>query len=197
MLKFLRNKQNQKRVYWILAIVILPPFLLWGVVVQQEEKGLSALGTLEGHRVSAGDYLKSYHAVQHQALLLYGEQYKQIQSFINFKGEAWDRLLLLNYAKKKKISASDREVVDWLTKQPGFSSEKGEFDADFYKLYVDRFLKTDTRAFEEEVRQFLTIRKISRRFKTEKRFQRFVKGLRRKLKINVETYNKIFPDTSS
>ena len=166
MLKFLRKKENQKRIYLILAVVIIPPFVLWGVFLQKNEKGPSTLGVIEGKKISLQDYLKSYQAVEHQAALVYGEKLAQLRPFINFKGEAWDRLLLLDYAKKEGIRTSDDEVVSWLTRQPAFTGKKGDFDADFYKLYVGQFLRTSTRAFEEEIRQFLTMHKIRKRFES-------------------------------
>ena len=167
MLKFLRNRTNQKRIFILLALTIIPPFILWGVLISKDEKKLpSNLGFIDNKRVSLNEYLASYKAVQHELLLKYGERVKDVAPLINVKGEAWDRLLLLTYAKKERLKVSDSEVVNWLVSQPAFS-KKGKFDPNFYKLYVTQYLRMSTRDFEEEIRQVLVIDKIRERIRSQ------------------------------
>ncbi len=165
MLKFLRNKKTQKKIYIGLALVIIPSFLFWGLMISKEDTQTNpntALGRIENHSVSVQEYLKSYNAVQHQVVLVYGERAKMIARFIDLKAEAWDRLLLLTYAKKEKLKAGDSEVVDYLASQPIFINH-GKFDDKFYKAYVTNYLRISVRDFEEEIRQMLTIHKIQER----------------------------------
>lgn len=168
MLKFLRNKKVQKNIYLALAILIIPPFVIWGVFMDQSEKS-SALGSIGPKQISIQQYLASYKAVQHQLMLLYGPQFESLKSLVNFKGEAWDRILLLDYAKRERIHTRDEEVVDWLSMQPLFSN-RDRFDVSFYKRYVNNALRTNTRDFEEEVRQILTIAKIRERLRSRIHF---------------------------
>lgn len=168
MLKFLRNKKVQKNIYWVLALLVIPPFVIWGVFLDREDKA-AVLGTIGAKNISIQQYLDSYKAVQHQAMLFYGPQFESLKSIVNLKGEAWDRLLLLDYAMKEKIRTSDDEVVDWLEGQPLFTSG-GRFNVRFYKQYVERSLRTETRDFEEEVRQILTIAKIRERIRSKINF---------------------------
>jgi len=42
---------------------------------------------------------------QRQASLMYGDKLNRIKPHINFKGSAWDRLLLLDYARQHNIHA--------------------------------------------------------------------------------------------
>ena len=158
MLKVLRNKKIQKNIYLFLALAIIPSFIIGGLFLSREDTA-SILGTIGPKKISTQQYLDSYKAVQHQAMLFYGPQFESLKSIINLKGEAWDRLLLLDYAKKEKIRTSDQEVIDWLSGQPLFTN-RGQFDVRFYKQYVERSLRTSTRNFEEEARQILTIAKI-------------------------------------
>ncbi len=164
MLKFLRNKKHQKKIYMVLALAIIPAFALWGVLLTAKDSQSSmSLGVIAGKKISIEQYLASYKAVQHEIALRYGENAKDVAEKINLKGEAWDRLLLLHYAQQQKIRVKDREVVEWLTRQPIFSPA-GRFDSNFYKLYVSRYLRMSTREFEEEMRQLLVIEKIRERF---------------------------------
>lgn len=158
MLKFLRSKKIQKRLYILLAIVIVPPFVAWGVISDKDNKSI-VLGTVDGKRISVQDYLDSYHAVEHQALMMYGNRLDEIRQQINFKGEAWDRFLILDYARKNHIKASDDEVVDWLQSQEVFN-QGGRFDLEFYKRFVEDHLHENTRDFENEIRGMLTIHKV-------------------------------------
>ena len=165
MLKFFRNKKTQKKIYIALAIVIVPQFLFWGVMISREDKKTNpatALGRIENRSISVQEYLKSYQAVQHQVALVYGERAKMIARLIDFKAEAWDRLLLLDYAKKEKLKISDSEVVDYLQNQPVFNPN-GRFDDKLYKAYVANYLRMSVRDFEEEIRQMLAIHKIQER----------------------------------
>jgi len=161
MLKFLRNKKIQKRLYLVLAIGVLVPFSFWGVELSKKgaQNPNTSLGVIDGHKVSIQEYLASYKAVEREIQLRYGEKAGAMKSMINLKGEAWDRILLLHYAKKEKIKTSDDEVVNWLLEQPLFVHQ-GKFDTDFYKRYVTGYMKTSTRDFEEEARGFLTIHKV-------------------------------------
>ena len=145
--------------------MIIPPFVIWGVFMDKGQKN-SALGSIGARQITIQQYLASYKAVQHQLMFLYGPQFESLKSIVNFKGEAWDRILLLDYAKKEKIHTSDEEVVDWLSMQPLFSS-RGQFNVNFYKRYVQSALRTNTRDFEEEIRQILTIAKIRERLRSQ------------------------------
>jgi hypothetical protein len=165
MIKFLRNKTVQKRIFLGLALLIIPAFTLWGVTLNKEEGSVpSTLGYIENRRVTLKDYLASYRAAQHEILFRYGDRAHEIAPLVNLKGEAWDRLLLVHHARKENIRVSDKEVVQWLTEQPIFSN-KGKFDPNFYTLYVTNYLRTSKRDFEEEIRQLLAIGKIGDRIR--------------------------------
>lgn len=195
MLKYLRNKQTQKRLYLVLALLILPPFLFWGISLTEGENRPSTLGLIGSKKVSIQEYLASYKAVQRQLAFLHGDKSDEMRPRVNLKGEAWDRLLLLDYAKKNKIRTRDAEVVEWLVKQPVFFDRTGRFNENFYKLYVKEYLRMNTREFEEEIRGLLTIQKIAKG-KSEKEMQSLLEELRGKLKLNLETMKKLFPENS-
>ena len=160
MLKALRHKGLQKNIYIFLAVTVVVSFVVSGVLISRDDKKTGgALGVIDKRPVSVQQYLDSYRAVQRQAAFMYGDKLNEMRSRINFKGEAWDRLLLLDYAGKHKIGVSDVQVVSWITSQPAFQN-KGRFDEKLYALYIERALRSTPRAFEEEIRQMLTIVKV-------------------------------------
>ena len=161
MLKALRHPGIKKNIFIVLTVVVILGFLVSMVVVSHDNtKASSSLGVLNGHTITVQQYLDSYRAVTRQAEWMYGSRLNEMRRFINFKGEAWDRLLLLDHAKKEKIHASDGEVVNWITTQQAFRSH-GQFDQKYYEMFVQRGLRSTARAFEEEIRQMLTIQKLN------------------------------------
>ncbi len=166
MLKFLRRKENQKRIFTVLALVIIPAFVLWGVFLSKEDsKSSSVLGVIKNEKFSLKDYLASYKAVQRRIGFIYGDRAAEMAPLFNIKGEAWDRLLLLHYAKNERIKTGDKEVVQWLIQQPLFSRD-GKFDSNFYNLYVNNYLHMNPREFEEEIRQNITLDKVREKVRT-------------------------------
>ena len=166
MLKFLRNKHYQKRIYIFLAVVVIPPFLMWGVTTSNKESKVpSTVGVIDHKKVSLREYLASYKAVQHQMTFMYGDKLKEVAPSINIQGEAWDRLLLLYHAKKEKIKTTDTEVVEWISNQSIFQS-RGRFDPKVYDMVVSRYLRSNARDFEEEIRGLLTIQKVVDRLRS-------------------------------
>ncbi len=160
MLRLLRNQKTQKKIYIVLAIAVITTFAISGIYLGKERGNpTSSVGTIGGKNITVKDYLASYSAIEHQARMIYGASYDQVRPFINMKGEAWDRLLLLHYAKIEGLKTGDGEVVEWISSQP-FLQNKSGFDNRAYKMFT-QYLRMDNRLFEEEVRQTLTIQKIS------------------------------------
>ena len=160
MLKALRHKGTQKNIYIIIAAGVVISFIVSGVLISRDDKNTtSALALIDKRKITVQEYLESYRAVERQASFMYGDKLNEIKNRINFKGEAWDRLLLLDYAQKQNIRTTDAEVVQWISSQSAFQS-KGRFDQKLYELSIERGMRSTPRAFEEEIRQMLTISKV-------------------------------------
>lgn len=169
MLSILRNQKVQKKVYIVLAVALIGTFVLSGIFLGRDRGNpVSSVGRIGQKNITVQDYLASYKAIDHQARMIYGKAYDQIRPYINLKGEAWDRILLLQYAKKEGLKTSDKEVVDWISNQPYLQTQSG-FDPRVYKMFVTEYLRTDSRLFEEEVRQTLTIQKIAGRIESRQK----------------------------
>ncbi len=193
MLKALRHKSTQKKIYIVLAIGVVISFVVSGILLSRDDKNTTALATIGKHKIMVHDYLDSYRAVERQASMVYGNKLNEMNGRINFKGEAWDRLLLLNYAQKQNIHASDDEVVQWIGSQPAFQS-KGRFDEKLYELYIERGLHSTPRAFEEEIRQMLTIAKVQESVKSKPSWDdKKIKELYQKEKTEKDLLHAVLP----
>lgn len=158
MLKQLRQKRVMKRVLWILALIIIPAFVLWGAGGLRESRNYA--GMLFGKRVKFDEYRAGFDAVKNRALLTYGSKFYELQDKLNLEEAAWEHLIMLKEAKRKKIKVSNDEVITRIASFPFFQDKSGSFDHRAYALILNGTFRTEPREFEEEMRQFIMIEKL-------------------------------------
>src|SRR5277367_6048627 len=106
MLEVLRRKGVNKTILWIIAIVIILSFGVFGTAYRLDNTVNSA-GSMYGHNVSIKDFQQAYLDAHDQALIMYG--YKNLNK-LDLEQETWDRLMLVQEAQKQGIQVSDQEV---------------------------------------------------------------------------------------
>lgn len=152
----------RKHIYWIAGIAVAG-MILWLVassaVSIQSAQGETA-GTLFGRSVSPADYLKSLQAVTHQAILTHGDHFRQQVSLEELEAQAWERLTLVEEAKRKGIRVTDREVIKEIQGLSLFRDNAGRFDERGYQVVMQYTLGATPRVFEEEMRENLMIQKM-------------------------------------
>lgn len=160
MLKILRNKKTAKKIWIALAILIVPAFILWGSgsLIRTRPEPTYA-GRIFGKKISFLEYKDALDAARNQAIIQFGENISEIEKALNLESLAWERLLLLYEAKKRKIKASDAEVVGSIKNYP-FFQRKGKFDNAIYSEMLQYAFHTQARIFEEQTRQNLIISKL-------------------------------------
>ncbi len=158
MLKQLRHKKTAKKIWITLAILILPAFILWGSgsLISNKEADTFA-GQIFGRRIPFSEYKDALDAARNQAVIQFGEEFSEKD--LNLKSLAWERLLLLYEAKKRKLSANDKEVIAAIESYP-FFQRKGQFDNGIYSQMLQYVFHTQPRVFEEQARQNLIIGKL-------------------------------------
>lgn len=159
MLKFLRKRKILKRIMWAVAILVIPAFVWWGAgSAAREKRGPTYAGLIFGKKVSFEEYDDSLKACYTEALMIYGQRINQLdKSFLN--QQAWDRLILLREAKKRRIKVTDKEVINEIKQYPFFQI-KGRFDDKTYELLLKNVFHLELRTFEEQTRSTLTIAKL-------------------------------------
>ena len=158
MLKILRSKKTAKRIWIVLAILIIPAFCLWGFgSAFRSRKESVFVGKVFGKSISIQEYIKNYKAVRNQYLIQLGEeQFRKLEKYLNLETQVLNRIILLTEARRKKIKVINKEVVETIKQYPFFQSE-GKFDPKLYKEIVAYFFHTSPRTFEEEIRDNLII----------------------------------------
>ena len=161
MLQRLRSRKTSKKIWIILAIVIIPAFCLWGFgSVLRGRKETVFVGKVFGKTISKQEFLRNYHAIRNQYLIRLGrEQFTKLQKYLNLETQAWERIILLQDAKLKKIKVTDKEVVDNIKQYP-FFQKNGKFIPALYQEVINYIFRLSPRAFEEETRDDLIIAKL-------------------------------------
>lgn len=156
MLKSMRK--NMKIIMWVLLVT----FVLWGgsSAVLSRSKTANYAGVVSGKKVGWKEYEQNYSAVLNQAKLAYGEKFNEIKQYLNLEQGAWDRIILLRDAAKKRIRVSDNEVVETVCNIPLFQDASGKFVPQIYKRVVEYFLRVPAREFEDQMKDTIKISKL-------------------------------------
>lgn len=143
-----------KRIMWVLAILIIPAFVIWGAGTSAKDKSNKPgyAGKLFGKKVSYEDYNNMWNVARDYAVKSFGNNVPQ--EYINQM--AWSRLILIEEAKMEKLTITDREVVEKIASFPAFQ-RNGSFDKKLYKS----MLQDAARSFEEKLRDDILISKLS------------------------------------
>ncbi|MDO8436465.1 MAG: peptidylprolyl isomerase [bacterium] len=165
MLKFFRQKNIAKIIFWFLVILILPAFVFWGTgsISGSKEKGPKFVGTIDNKKVTFEDLYRALTGIKCQIILNMFTQPERMDALFNNKPFmaklAWDRLIMLKEAQKYKLNVSDDEVVAFIRSHPVFA-RNGEFDPKSYTYLLNYSFGLDPRGFEEAIRENLKIKKM-------------------------------------
>jgi len=161
MLKLLRKKKVAKRIFYVLAAIIIPAFVIWGSAsVMNKDKTPNYAGRIFGRKVSFDEYRDALYGWKISMKLQFGEKANEVMnSFFNPQEAAWDRLILLHDAKKRGIKISDKDVINMITNLP-FLQKNGQFDSQNYNLFLRYSLAEPAHVFEEKLRQNIAMSKV-------------------------------------
>ncbi|MDD5006214.1 MAG: SurA N-terminal domain-containing protein [Candidatus Omnitrophica bacterium] len=160
MLKFLRKQKVAKRIFYALAIIIVPSFILWGsatVIRDRNAKGYA--GIVFGKKISYDEYRSTLQTWRNQLKIKFGDKANQIEKILDGNQAVWDRLIMRYGIKRMNIRISNDELTNYITSLP-FLQKDGVFDPQLYELFLRYSLNTPARIFEEEVRENLKFQKL-------------------------------------
>jgi peptidyl-prolyl cis-trans isomerase D len=167
MLNLLRKKRNIKIIMFLIAILTVPAFILWGTgSALRMRRKVGYAGEIFSKKIRTNQYLKNYKAIYNQALLIYGDNLSKISKYLNLELQTWDRLILLHEAKRRKIKITNKELAEWIENSALFQ-RNGKFDKKSYEYIVKYYLGATPHEFEEQVRDNLKIKKLIDEVKSE------------------------------
>ncbi len=154
MLKIFRNKELKKKVIWVVAIIIILSFGVFGTAyLLTGSEADQFAGKIFHKRVSLNDFRDAYRNVEIQSLMQYGDKYHQLKPFLNLESRTWDRLILLHEADRRKIKVYDDMVIRSIQENQNFQ-RNGRFDSIMYEQVL-KYLRVNPRDFEEGIRENL------------------------------------------
>ncbi|MFH0918154.1 MAG: SurA N-terminal domain-containing protein [Candidatus Omnitrophota bacterium] len=160
MLRILRNKKTAKKIWIGLAIIIIPAFALWGFGGAGGNKEMTSVaGKIFGHNISNLEFRDSVIAIRTMAIMQFGDKLPEIEKYLNFEGQAWERLILLYEARKRRINVKDKEVIEEIQSSPYFQGKNG-FNNKTYQEALRYIFRLQPRIFEEQTRQNLILAKL-------------------------------------
>jgi len=154
MLKLLRKKGVAKKVIWFIAILIIISFGFFGTASLLNYGGVSYAGKIFGKNITLDEFQDAFKQVEVQAIIRYGDKFRQIRQYLNLEIETWDRLILLRETKNRKIKIANKDVIEAI-QQYIFFQRDGRFDEQLYNDLLFSIFRMNPRDFEESVRDSL------------------------------------------
>ncbi|MDP3766885.1 MAG: SurA N-terminal domain-containing protein, partial [Dehalococcoidia bacterium] len=158
--KLIQSKALRSRTAWLITAVLLLPFLLFFHFSGGPEGAAGgAAGTLFGKRVPWEQYEEQRRWVRLQWALQFGEIPASLEPMVD--GYTWDRLLLVEAAKRERLGINDRELAGVLQNMPSFQ-DQGRFVPDRYYQFLSSLGMSPT-SFERLIRQDLMVERLTAR----------------------------------
>lgn len=163
MLRIFRHKFVSKVIFWGLVILIIPAFVIVGnVSMSSKDKRPKYVGIIDNKKVS---FEKFYYSLTGARMWLVLNNFAFPDTLSQMTNNralvarlAWDRLIMLDEARKAHITVSDKDVINALKTHPIFM--RGEkFDPRVYDHVLRYMLGLEARAFEELMREHVMINK--------------------------------------
>jgi len=151
-------RAHMKKIFWALVILILPAFCLWGLGGYLGDESRKPAGMMYGKKITAGDFANVRNACMINALIVYGKRFNDLSQYLDFNKQAWDRMLLLDEAKRLGITISNDELA---TQLRNLFSVGGEFS----KARYEEFIKNsgvNPLTLEKNVRETMMIGRLTR-----------------------------------
>lgn len=160
MLKQLRQKKTAKRILYVLAGVIIIAFVFLDPGGLRPDKTAPSFSLkIYGKKISYEQFRDAAIAVRNAAIMQFGDNFSQVQKYLDLESQAVDRLILLQEAKRRKVRVSDNEVIESVGNLP-FFQRNGKFDNQLYEETLQYTFRTQPRLFEEETRQNIMLGKL-------------------------------------
>lgn len=158
MLKTLRRQM--KGILWIVIVGVGVSFLFWGTGRGRRSPKQQFIAEIYGNKIPVNQYLKSLRWAQTMAQLRYGDQFRDVEKFLNLEEEALQDLVLLEYARLNNVIASDYELRSLIASFPVFHNKDGAFDPEVYQALLRNYFGMNPEYFENGMRDSLRISKL-------------------------------------
>lgn len=158
--KLIQSKALRSRTAWFITAILVLPFLLFFHFNSTSQGGPGgAAGTLYGKRIPWDQFDEQRRWVRLQWSLQFGQIPATLEPMVD--GYTWDRLLLVEAAKRAGIRVSDRELAAFIQGMPQFQ-DQGRFVPERYYRFLQA-LGTSPGMFERFIQHDLMVERLANR----------------------------------
>ncbi|MDD3726141.1 MAG: SurA N-terminal domain-containing protein [Candidatus Ratteibacteria bacterium] len=163
-MKFFRKKKNMKIILWVVAILIIPGFIIWGVGIGGGDKGQYYVATVNREHITLREYYMELGRVEEEYRRIFGDKASELFKGLNIEQGILESMirekLLLQEARKRRIRVLNNEIVEVVKSDPAFQDEKGRFDERRYREVISSYPPEELRKIEDELRKRIMIEKL-------------------------------------
>jgi peptidyl-prolyl cis-trans isomerase D len=116
-------------------------------------------GEVFGKKVTFQEFNAALIATRNQMLMQFGDEFLKQADQINLEPQAWERIILLIEAKRRKIKLGDEEVISFIRRYPLFLRNE-KFDYPTYEYFIKSYFFAQPRVFEEQIRENLKVARL-------------------------------------
>lgn len=156
--KLIASHQMRRRVSWLIAAILLLPFIIFFHASGRSPSvgpGGKA-GVLFGKTVPWDTFQEEHWWLRQQWAQQLGELPESMDDIL--RQSTWDRLILVEEAKRQRLRVDDQELATFIQRLPAFTAE-GRFDASRYHRFV-RAIGTTPQVFERMLRNDLLVERL-------------------------------------
>ena len=165
MIRILGKKKVARRIFWVLAIVVIPSFIIWGVGTEIRGAKESLAAKVNREKITRDEYyghlqdiLKQYRQFSGGDPAEKSEEMKKIEKDV-LEGLIRQEIFFQE-ASRRRIRVSDQEILAAIKQDPSFRDEKGRFDERRFREMVAIIPEEEWMKIEESIRQRLILRKM-------------------------------------
>lgn len=165
MIRMLGKKKVATRIFWVLAVLIIPSFVLWGVGEGLRSGRRNIVAQVNRETITRREYQRHLQNLLEQRRRFADEPLEAgSPEFAALEERALEELieqkLLFQQARRRGIRVGDEEIIARVRQDPAFRDDEGVFDQQRFDEMV-RFVPEDQwLEYEEEVRRSLILRRL-------------------------------------
>lgn len=162
--KLIKSHAMRRRVSWAIAAILILPFIIFFHATRQDtQRGTGgAAGVLFGKPIPWATFQEQRAWLARQLKNQFGELPDSLNPMLT--QYTWDRLLLLEEAKRQRLHVTDTELADTIQRISAFQ-EQDRFMPERYRRLLQA-MGTFPEAFERMLRNDLLIERVVDRIKT-------------------------------
>jgi len=162
--RFFRKKRNMRIILWLVALMIIPGFLIWGINISGTQRRQSCAAIVNGKPITYREFYTRLSDVEDRYRQIFGDKYSEIRDKLNIEKGVLEEIIrekiLLQEARKRRIRIFDNEIVEAVKSDPVFKDKNGKFDEKKYETIISRMPDEELRKIEDDIRKKIMLEKL-------------------------------------